>query len=105
MRKFSTPTLPITIQYKDKTPIDFEFDYLLFTIKNEGRCIEKQIPFSEVVDGKFNIEFTQEETGMLEDNTVYEIELNLMIGDRRIPTDIKRGKVLRNLHNEVIINE
>ena len=106
MRKYETPTLPITLRYCDGTiATDLEFDYILFTLTNKNYTIEKRIDVSEVEEGKFYIEFTQEETGALDDKEIYEMQLNIMMNNDRVPTDIKRGKVERNLHNEVIINE
>ena len=104
MRRFATPTLPITIQYSDKTIADdLQFDFVIVTFSNGNNIVEKTVPFSQVEGGKFSVELSQEETGSMEDGSVYEVELNIMIGDKRIPTDIKRGKVQRNLHNEVIM--
>lgn len=104
IKRFETPTLPITLRYKDGTVADdYVFDFLIFTIENNKKRIDKRVEYSEVTEGKFNIEFTQEETGSLVDGSVYEIQLNIMIGEDRVPTDIQRGKVERNLYNEVII--
>ena len=104
MIRYETPTLPITLTYGDGTVAsDLVFDYLLFTLQNGKYKLEKRIDYSEVTEGKFNVEFTQEETGALEDGSVYEMQLNIMINDDRLPTDIKRGEVKRNLHNEVIV--
>ena len=104
MRRFETPTLPITLRYKDGTVAsDLEFDFLLLTIKNDSYKLEKRVEYADVSEGKFNIEFTQEETGALIDGTIYEMQLNIMVNEDRIVTDIKSGKVERNLHNEVII--
>lgn len=104
MRRFATPTLPITLRYRNKTIAeDFEFDYFIFTIANENRIIEKNIPYDSEAKGVYYATFTQEETGSLCDGSVYEMQLNVMVGEQRIPTEIKRGKVQRNLHNEVII--
>ena len=105
MRRFTTPTLHITLRYKKtKEPAsDLDFDYILLTIENDGNLIERIIPYDEVEDAQFDVFFTQEETGSLKENTDYEAELNIMIGTRRIATAIKRFKVSRNLHNEVIL--
>lgn len=104
MKRYETPTLPITLRYKDGTVAsDFVFDFLIFTIENNKTRLDKRVEYSETTEGKFNIEFTQEETGSLIDGTVYEIQLNIMVGEDRIVTDIQRGKVERNLYNEVII--
>lgn len=104
MKRYETPTLPMTLRYRDGTVAsDYLFDFLIFTIVNENVRFDKRIEYSETSEGKFNIEFTQEETGALTDGTVYEMQLNIMVGDDRVVTDIKRGKVERNLYNEVII--
>ena len=106
MKRYETPTLPITLRYDDGTVAsDYVFDFLIFTIVNNKIRIDKRIEYSETSEGKFNVEYTQEETGSLTDGSVYEFQINIMVGEDRVVTDIKRGKVERNLYNEVIINE
>lgn len=104
IRRFETPTLPITLKYDDgSVASDLEFDFLIFTMTSKTYKIEKRVEASEVEEGKFYIRFTQEETGALDDKEIFEMQINIMLNDDRIGTDIKRGEVERNLHNEVIV--
>ena len=65
MRRYTTPTLHITLRYEKTKELatDLDFDYILVTIENEGNKIEKTVPKSEVVEAQFDLHFTQEETG------------------------------------------
>ena len=104
MRRFTTPTLHITLKYKNgELATDLNFDYILLSIANEGNLIERTIEYGEVTEAQFDVTLTQEETGSLKVGSVYEAELNIMIGSTRIGTSIQRFKVDRNLHNEVIL--
>ena len=103
MRRFTTPTLHITLKYKNGTLADdLQFDYILLSIENDGKLIERTIPYSEVTEAQFDVTLSQEETGSLKENSTYEVILNIMIAETRIGTSIQRFKVERNLHNEVI---
>ena len=76
---------------------------VISAIINEGNLIERTIEYGEVTEAQFDVTLTQEETGSLKVGSVYEAELNIMIGSTRIGTSIQRFKVDRNLHNEVIL--
>ena len=104
MIEYTTPTLPITIKYRDGTVAsDLEFDYVLLTLSGEGMRIERKVDYEDVTEGRFEVELTQEETGSLIANSTLEAQLNIMIGSNRIGTNIKKLTVTKNLHGEVIV--
>lgn len=96
MIKWTTPTLKCTI------PNNVGFDYIVLTLEQGNTKLEKTITSSEVIDGVFNVTFTQEETGMFERYNVVNVQLNLVDGEQRLATNIVQLQVTRNLHNEVI---
>jgi len=103
MRQYTTPTLVVTIKYKNgEIASDFDFDYLIFSVANNKRRLDKKVMFADVVEGVFHVKFTQNETGAFE-GTDNEYQLNFFVGDARTATSIKHGKMQRNLLNEVII--
>lgn len=111
VRRYTTPTLPITIKkkvgedehgapiYEDAT--DLVFDYLLFTIKTEEVRVDKRVEFSEVEAAKFMVRFTQEETGRFE-GIEARTEINFFTGDTRVATLIKTINLSENLIDEVM---
>lgn len=103
MRTFTTPTLNITIKKKSTGDIatDLVFDYLIFTIKSNKKTIEKRVEFSQFVEGIFQIDFTQEETGSLPANGTVQAEINFWLGDKRSASMIKTLKIDDNLIEEV----
>lgn len=106
MREFTTPTLNITIRYRDGTVAsDLEFDFVLFTLVSGKTIVEKKVPYEDVIEGVFSIEFTQEETGSLTPGSTAECELNIMAGSNRIGSAIKRIAISKNLHQGVITND
>ena len=105
MREFTTPTYDITVKYRDGTiASNLEFDYVLFTLVNDCGIIEKKVMYEETTEGKFAIDFTQEETGMMQPGNA-ECELNFMRGEKRIASVIKRITISKNLHKGVITND
>lgn len=106
MREFTTPTFNITIKYRDGTiASDLEFDFVLFTLVNECATIEKKVMYEETTEGRFAIDFTQEETGRLKPGSNAECELNVMAGGKRIGSAIKRISISKNLHQGVISDD
>lgn len=102
MRRFTTPTLNITIKRENgEVATDLIFDYLMFTIKSNGKRIDKTIPFSEVQEGKFKVRYTQEETGQMGGCSV-KSEINFFTNNTRVGTIIKCINLDDNLVNEVI---
>lgn len=102
MRKYTTPTLNITIKNKEGEVVtDLVFDYLLFTIKANGKRIDKTVQYSEVSDGTFKVRYTQEETGAFSGMHV-QAEINFFTGTNRVGTLIKNIKLNENLVNEVV---
>ena len=96
MRKFTTPTLNITIKKKDgSVASDLTFDYLLFTIKTSGKRVDKRVEYSEVTDGRFSVRFTQEETGAF-GNVQAQAEINFFSGSTRVATIIKTMRLDEN---------
>ena len=104
MIKFTTPTLPITIKYRDGTVAsDLEFDYVLLTLSCAKTKIERRVEYADVHEGHFEVKLTQEETGALLENSSIEAQLNIMVDTTRIGTNTKKLTCSKNLHNEVII--
>lgn len=111
VRRYTTPTLPITIKkkvgedecgrpiYEDAT--DLVFDYLIFTMKDETHRIDKRVDFAQVQDAKFTVRFTQEETGSF-DGIQARGEINFFTGETRVATAIQTINLAENLINEVI---
>lgn len=102
MRKFTTPTLNITIKKKSgEVAKDLVFDYLIFTLKANGKRLDKRIEAAEVEEGTFKVRFTQEETGAFSGISV-KAEINFFTGDTRLGTLIKTIDLEENLIDEVI---
>lgn len=111
MRRYTTPTLQITITkqvgtdecgrpiYEDAT--DLVFDYLLFAIKDDAHKVVKRVEFSQVEAAKFNVHFTQEETGWF-DGVVAEAQINFFTGETRVATIIRTINLTENLIDEVV---
>lgn len=96
MIKWTTPTLKCNI------PIEIEFDYILFTLEQGSKIIEKTIESDNVIDGAFYITLSQEETGLFEKGSVVNAQLNIMKDETRLATNIVQMQITRNLHNEEI---
>ena len=104
MRKYTTPTLNMTLLNKDGTPyVDFEFDYLIVTMKNNDYVINRTIQFADIEEANFDVSLTQEETSKLKTDSMMEIELNIFVDDKRIATDIKNVKIQKNLLDEIVL--
>lgn len=102
MRKFTTPTLNITIKNKQGEVVtDLVFDYLIFTLKTPGKRLDKRVEFSDYQEGKFKVRFTQEETGAFSGMSA-KAEINFFSGDTRLGTIIKRLDLEENLIDEVV---
>lgn len=96
MIKWTTPTLEMTI------PEGLDFDWLLLTFEQPNYTVEKIVDGSAVVDNKFYVTFTQEETGELKPSTKVEVQINLMNGTERIATLIDTLTVTKNLHDSFL---
>lgn len=96
MIKWTTPTLEMTI------PEGLDFDWLLLTFEQPNYTVEKIVDGSAVVDNKFYVTFTQEETSKFKVNSKVEVQINMMNGTERIATFIDEMKVLKNLHDSYI---
>lgn len=102
MRKFTTPTLNITIKRKSgEVASDLVFDYLIFTLKTGTHRLDKRIEYGETEEGTFKVRFTQEETGAFSGMTA-RAEINFFTGSTRVGTLIKSINLDENLINEVI---
>lgn len=102
MRKFTTPTLNITIKRKSgEVASDLVFDYLIFTLKTGDKRLDKRIDFAEVEEGIFKVRFTQEETGAFTGMQA-RAEINFFEGSTRVGTLIKSINLDENLIDEVI---
>ena len=102
MRKFTTPTLNITIKRKSgEVASDLVFDYLIFTLKVGSTRLDKQIEYGETEEGTFKVRFTQEETGQFSGMTA-RAEINFFTGSTRVGTLIKSINLDENLINEVV---
>lgn len=96
MIKWTTPTLEMTI------PEGLDFDWLLLTFEQPNYKVEKIVDGSAVVDNKFYVTFTQEETGELKPFSKVEVQINLMNGTERQATLIDTLTVTKNLHDSYI---
>lgn len=102
MRKFTTPTLNITIKNKQGEVVtDLVFDYLIFTLKTSNKRLDKRIEFPEYQEGMFKVRFTQEETGDFKGMSA-RAEINFFNGSTRLGTIIKSLNLEENLIDEVI---
>lgn len=102
MRKFTTPTLNITIKKKSgEVATDLVFDYLIFTLKTGQKRLDKRVEYSEYEEGQFKVRFTQEETGDFSGMTA-RAEINFFTGSTRVATLIKSVNLDENLINEVV---
>lgn len=96
MIKWTTPSLKCTV------PSNIEFDYILLTLTQGAKVIEKTFASGDIVDGSFTATFTQEETGSLSPNIVVNAQLNIMKGEQRLATNIEQLQLSKNLHDEII---
>lgn len=104
MRRFTTPNLKITLKKKDGTVMtDVPFSYVILTLRGQRKTIEKTIQYAEVTDGVFEVKLTQEETSSFDVGEFLEAEVNMILADGRSASSIRRIKVEKNLHNEVIL--
>lgn len=107
MRRYTTPTLTFHLTKKGEPLSDLVFDYLILTIK-QGKCavLEREIPYSEfrIEDASFHIKLTQEETALLTtEGAPIEAEVNIMIGEDRFASSIKKLNIEKNLKDEVVV--
>lgn len=96
MTKWTTPTLEMTI------PEGLDFDWLLLTFEQQNYKVEKIVDGSAIVDNKFYVTFTQEETSKFKVNSKVEVQINMMNGTERIATLIDELSVSKNLHDSYI---
>ena len=96
MIKWTTPTIKCTI------PDGLEFDFILFTIKQNDYVVEKTIYPEQVENSEFNVFFTQQETSGFQLFSPIEAQLNVMKNGTRIATNINQLCIERNLHDEAI---
>lgn len=96
MIRWTTPTLQCSI------PSDIVFDTILITLKQGSVAIEKTISAEEVDEGKFNVFFTQKETGKFVKDCDIEVQCNIMNGGTRLATNIVRLQICKNLHDGII---
>lgn len=95
MIKWTTPTITCTI------PSNLEFEYIILTLKQNDIVINKTIQSEEVQYGKFDVTFTQEETGQFSTLFGIEAQLNIVNGEQRLATQIEILSMSKNLLNEV----
>jgi hypothetical protein len=96
MNKWTTPTLEMTV------PKGLDFDWLLVTFEQLNYKIEKIVDASAVVDNKFYVTFSQEETGQFKTNSKVEVQVNIMNGTERQATLPDELVVTKNLHDAYI---
>lgn len=99
MIKWTTPTLTCTI------PPNIDFEYIILTLKQNEIVLNKRIEKEQVNLGRFDVSFTQEETGQFDKLFNIEAQLNIINGDVRLGTNIETIMITKNLYDEVIINE
>lgn len=106
MREYTTPTLKITIKYRDgRIADDLVFTKLIFSLKGECLRIDKEIPSEDVIEGKFNVNLTQDETAQLRYGKKVRAEINFLYGEKRFATNILPLRIDENILNEVIDEE
>ena len=104
MRKYTTPNLKITLKKRNGTPlIDVPFVYVLFTLKGKNNTIEKKIDYSDVEEGAFEVQLTQEETATFVVGEKVEAECNIIFANGRSASSIKYISITKNLHDEIIL--
>lgn len=96
MIKWTTPTLICSI------PTNLEFDYIILTLKQNEVVLNKRIEKEEVNLGRFEVQFTQEETAMFDVLFNVEAQLNIINGHNRLSTNIETLLITKNLYDEVI---
>lgn len=97
MIRWTTPTLEMTI------PDGLDFDWLLLTFKQQNSpVVEKIVDGSAIVDNKFYVTFTQEETSEFKTSGKVEVQINMMNGTERIATLVDELIVTKNLHDAYI---
>lgn len=96
MIKWTTPTLEMTV------PEGLDFDWLLLTFEQQNYKVEKIVDGSAIVDNKFYVTFSQEETSEFKVNSKVEVQINMMNGTERIATLIDELSVSKNLHDSYI---
>ena len=102
MRKFTTPTLNITIKNNQGEVVTgLVFEYLIFTLKTPDKRLDKRVEYADYQEGTFKIRFTQEETGAFSGMSA-RAEINFFNGDIRLGTIIKTINLEENLIDEVI---
>ena len=96
MIRWTTPTLEMTV------PEGLEFDWLLLTFQQQSLVVEKIVDGSAIVDNKFYVTFSQEETSEFKTSVKVEVQINMMNGTERIATLIDELIVTKNLHDSYI---
>lgn len=99
MIKWTTPSLECCV------PDGLEYDFILFTLVQNDYVIERAISKDQVIDNKFTVFFTQEETSQFELYTTIEAQINVMNGGVRVATNIEKLRIDRNLHDSAIDSE
>ena len=108
MRRFTTPTLPLTAEGLDLTSMDYV--WVSISDKEHGiELVKGQEDFSDMIfDGEdtfIYVTLTQEETGAFIANTKAEVEINFMKDKMRDATEIKTICVKDNLLKRVMPGE
>lgn len=94
--QWTTPTLELSV------PEGIEFDWLMLTFKQDEYQIDKIVDGSAVVDNKFSIFFTQEETSGFDKDYIVKAQINMMKGEQRIATTKAQLEVDDNLYDAYI---
>ena len=102
MIRWTTPTLSCEIELPSGSP-ELEFDYLIFTLTDKNcHYVNKKIDREQVIQNKFDVELTEEETQIFRNGRVYS-QLNIVWGDKRFATNIVPLNVTKNLYNKELI--
>lgn len=96
MIKWTTPSLECDV------PTDLDFDYIYFTLVQGDYILERIVAKEQVIDNKFTIMFSQEETGNFKSFATIEAQINAMKGDVRVATNIQKLSIDKNLHDGLI---
>lgn len=108
MRQYTTPTLPLMTEGVDITGADYI--WVTFSDKNRNQVVTKEQSdlMNLAFDGEntiFDVRLTQEETGSFIVNAKVDVEVNWMVGNERLATEIKTLSVKENLLKQVMPKE
>lgn len=101
MRQYTTPTLELTVKNQLLSAAD-----VYVTLKHSGGVITRSGNEITVTETGGNsviaVPFTQQETGAFENGETIAVQVNWMVGDNRMATEVAYVRVTENLLKEVL---